>query len=105
MIVPTGENLDGTVPALARRAGLLRLPSVGPTRSGKPSCDGDSGIVSRSGVEFPLAGGPQMLGDKPSLAWSSRVRLGNSLAACSCSGDPAPNRILPAVVAGGAIAV
>jgi len=35
--VPTGENLDGTVPALALRAGLLRPPSVGGTRSGKPS--------------------------------------------------------------------
>lgn len=66
LIVPAGENLDGTVPALARRAGLFMPLSDGGTRSGKPSCDGDSGMFSRSGVELPLVGGPQMLGESPS---------------------------------------
>lgn len=67
LTVPTGENLDGTVPALARRDGLVKLISDGGTRSGNPSWDGDSGIVSRNGVELPLVGGPQMPGDRPSL--------------------------------------
>lgn len=66
LIVPTGENLDGTVPARVRREGLATLISEGGTRSGKPSCEGDSGMVSRNGVEFPLVGGPQILGDNPS---------------------------------------
>jgi hypothetical protein len=66
LIVPTGENLDGTVPARVRREGLVMFISEGGTRSGKPSCEGDSGMVSRNGVEFPLVGGPQILGDKPS---------------------------------------
>lgn len=35
--VPTGENLDGTVPARARRAGLFMPALVVGTRSGKPS--------------------------------------------------------------------
>ena len=79
--VPTGENLDGTVPARVRREGLAMFNSEGGTRSGKPSCEGDSGMVSRNGVEFPLVGGPQILGDKPSpLVCSSLVRFGNSLA-------------------------
>ena len=96
LIVPTGENLDGTVPARVRRDGLVRFVSEGGTRSGNPSWDGDSGIVSRNGVEFPLVGGPQMLGDKPSpRVCSSRVRFGNSLVAWSCKGEPAPNRIPP----------
>ena len=66
LIVPTGKNLDGTVPARARREGLVMFISEGGTRSGKPSCEGDSGMVSRNGVEFPLVGGPQILGSKPS---------------------------------------
>ncbi len=37
-------------------------------KSGKPSWLGDSGIVSLSGVEPPLAGGPQKLGARPSEA-------------------------------------
>ena len=66
LIVPTGENLDGTVPARVRLDGLVKFVSEGGTRSGNPSWDGDSGIVSRKGVEFPLVGGPQIFGDKPS---------------------------------------
>ena len=68
LMFPTGENRDGTVPARARRAGLFIPLSDGGTRSGKPSCDGDSGIFSRRGVEFPLVGGPHILGDNPSCA-------------------------------------
>ncbi len=61
-----GENREGTVPARARRAGLCVVFSVGGIKSGNPSWLGDSGIVSLSGVEPPLAGGPQTLGAKPS---------------------------------------
>jgi hypothetical protein len=34
---PPGENLDGTVPARTRRAGLCSLLSDGGTKSGNPS--------------------------------------------------------------------
>lgn len=68
LTAPTGEKREGTVPARALRAGLFRVPSDGGTRSGKPSWLGDSGIFSRRGVELPLVGGPQMLGDTPSWA-------------------------------------
>lgn len=34
---PPGENLDGTVPARTRRAGLCRTVSDGGTKSGNPS--------------------------------------------------------------------
>ena len=79
-----------------RRDGLVKFVSEGGIRSGNPSWEGDSGIVSRNGVEFPLVGGPQILGDKPSpRVCSSRVRFGNSLVAWSCKGEPAPNRIPP----------
>lgn len=64
-----GENLDGTVPARALRAGFCVVASEGGIKSGKPSWLGDSGIVSRRGVEPPLAGGPggpQRLGVRPS---------------------------------------
>ena len=65
--VPTGENLEGTVPALVLLVGLAKLFSLGATRSGNPSPVGDSGIVSRKGVELPLAvGGPHMPGERPS---------------------------------------
>jgi hypothetical protein len=54
---PPGGNLDGTVPARARRV-CGRLSGVGRlVKSGKASV-GDSGMLSRSGVEFPLVGGP-----------------------------------------------
>ena len=68
LTAPTGENLDGTVPALARRAGLFMPLSDGGTRSGNPSCEGDSGMFSRRGVELPLVGGPHILGESPSCA-------------------------------------
>ena len=40
------------------------------SKSGKLSLPGDSGMVSRSGVECPLpvVGGPQSCGDSPSCA-------------------------------------
>lgn len=44
LIVPTGDILEGSVPALPLLAGLLMPDSVTGTRSGKPSCEGDSGI-------------------------------------------------------------
>jgi hypothetical protein len=54
---PPGENRDGTVPALARLV-EGRLSGVDSwAKSGNPSV-GDSGMFSRSGVEFPLVGGP-----------------------------------------------
>lgn len=61
---------------------------------------GDSGIFSRSGVEFPLVGGPQTLTGKPSWAWISRALFENSLLALlsSCDGEPAPERELPAIL-------
>ncbi len=55
---PLGGNLEGTVPARARRVGLNILLSEGGMKSGNPSWLGDSGIVSLNGVEPPLAGGP-----------------------------------------------
>ena len=64
-IAPLGENLEGRVPARVLR-GLCILFSVGGMKSGKPSWLGDSGIVSRKGVEPPLAGGPHMFAVKPS---------------------------------------
>ena len=54
-----GENRDGTVPARGRRVALWVVVSEGGRKSGKPSWLGDSGIVSLSGVDPPLAGGPQ----------------------------------------------
>lgn len=55
-----GENLEGRVPARARR--VWGKPGTswadgGWTKSGKPSV-GDSGMFSRRGVELPLVGGP-----------------------------------------------
>lgn len=71
LMTPTGGNLEGTVPARARRAELDEADSAGRgIRSGKPSV-GDSGIFSRSGVELPLVGGPQRLGVTRSCAWIS----------------------------------
>lgn len=71
--VPTGEKREGTVPALVLRAVGLKPPFVVGTKSGKPSWLGDSGIFSRNGVEWPLVGGPQILGEIPSCAWISRA--------------------------------
>lgn len=72
MIGPPGENLDGTVPARARRVDG-KVSGVGScANSGKPSV-GDSGIFSRSGVEFPLVGGPHTFKGRPSCAWISRA--------------------------------
>lgn len=93
LIVPTGEILDGRVPALPLLAGLLMPDSVTGAKSGNPSCAGDSGISYR-GVEVPLVGGPQILGDIPVWAWSSLVRFGNSREPDSCSGEPAPTLAL-----------
>ena len=59
---------DGTVPARVRRAELGPAEFVPEpplawvdSKSGKLSLPGDSGIVSRNGVEWPLpvVGGPQ----------------------------------------------
>lgn len=71
---PPGENLDGTVPARARRV-PGRLSGVGSwAKSGNPSV-GDSGIFSRRGVELPLVGGPPQgfngMLETPSWAWIS----------------------------------
>lgn len=56
-----GENLEGNVPARVRPLGALWLVVSGAAcpKSGNPSPLGDSGIVSRNGVELPLVGGPQ----------------------------------------------
>ena len=53
-------EVDGATPVCA----------VSASKSGKLSLPGDSGIISRSGVEWPLpaGGGPQMDGDTPSWA-------------------------------------
>lgn len=72
---PAG-NLDGTVPARARRV-WGKLSGVGSwAKSGKPSV-GDSGMFSRRGVELPLVGGPPhgFTGnpEMPSWAWISRA--------------------------------
>lgn len=71
--VPMGGNRDGTVPARALRPELPIEPLVVGIKSGKLSWLGDSGMFSRSGVEWPLVGGPQMLGETPSCAWISRA--------------------------------
>lgn len=73
-----GEKREGRVPARARRvevwvddvdSGIAWL------KSGKLSPFGDSGIVSRRGVELPLVGGPHICGVRPSWAWISRALL------------------------------
>lgn len=74
-------NRDGTVPARVLRRDedeeLFGLPPVAwpASKSGKLSLPGDSGIVSRSGVECPLpvVGGPQICGERPSCCWISRA--------------------------------
>lgn len=65
-VTPPGENRDGTVPARARLVVDGRLSGVGRwAKSGNPSV-GDSGMFSRSGVEFPLVGGPHTFTGRPS---------------------------------------
>jgi hypothetical protein len=68
-----GEKREGRVPARARRpeAGAACVVSgMALLKSGKLkfSLLGDSGIVSRSGVELPLVGGPHICGVRPSCA-------------------------------------
>ena len=63
------ENLDGRVPARARRVDVCAADAgsgMDWLKSGKLSPLGDSGIVSRSGVELPLVGGPHICGARPS---------------------------------------
>lgn len=98
---PPGENLDGTVPALARRV-CGKLSGVGRwEKSGKLSV-GDSGIFSRKGVDPPLVGGPHTPTGRPSCACISRALLVeyNALAlpSCSCDGEPAPDREFPDIL-------
>lgn len=73
----TGGKRDGTVPARARRVEFGVDPAVAcpASKSGKLSLPGDSGIVSRNGVECPLpvVGGPHICGECPSCACISRA--------------------------------
>lgn len=71
----TGGKREGTVPARVRLAepvaGVLDAAAVlawPASKSGKLSLPGDSGMVSRRGVEWPLpvVGGPQIDGEMPS---------------------------------------
>jgi hypothetical protein len=58
-----GEKRDGRVPARARRVDVWVADVDSGTawlKSGKLSPLGDSGIVSRRGVELPLVGGPHI---------------------------------------------
>jgi hypothetical protein len=55
------ERRVGSVPARGRLADVCRLDvdsGIAPLKSGKLSAFGDSRIVSRRGVEWPLVGGP-----------------------------------------------
>jgi hypothetical protein len=67
-----GENRDGSVPARPRRPGVCPADvasGIALLKSGKLSALGDSGMVSRNGVELPLVGGPpHICGVKPSCA-------------------------------------
>jgi len=99
---PAG-NLDGTVPARARRV-CGKLSGVGSwVKSGKPSV-GDSGMFSRRGVELPLVGGPPQgftgNPEMPSWAWISRARFEKSRPedAISWDGEPLPDREAPAIL-------
>jgi hypothetical protein len=119
---PPGEKRDGTVPARARRVGGPLSGGVGRcAKSGNPSV-GDSGMFSRRGVDPPLVGGPQTPRGRPSCACISRALLGNvslkslgtrgreafyllennllelPLPICSCDGEPAPDRVFPAIL-------
>ena len=62
---PAGGNCEGTVPARLLRELRLRVGAFASfedvPRSGKVSSPGDSGMVSRRGVDSPLAtGGPHI---------------------------------------------
>lgn len=77
-----GEKREGRVPARARRVDVWEADAVSGMawlKSGKLSPLGDSGMVSRNGVELPLVGGPHICGVKPSWACISRA-LGSTLA-------------------------
>lgn len=66
-----GEKREGSVPARARRVEVCAADAVSGMawlKSGKLSPLGDSGMVSRNGVELPLVGGPHICGVKPSCA-------------------------------------
>jgi len=65
-----GEKREGRVPARARRVdvGAAEAVSDMALKSGKLSPLGDSGMVSRNGVECPLVGGPHIWGVTPSCA-------------------------------------
>ena len=74
-----GGKREGTVPArvlLVELAAPCEVEGAAPvcavtaSKSGKLSLPGDSGMVSRRGVECPLpaGGGPQMDGETPSWA-------------------------------------
>jgi hypothetical protein len=106
-----GEKREGRVPARARRVDVCAAAFVSGMallKSGKLSALGDSGMVSRNGVELPLVGGPHICGVRPSCAWISRAlsrnvsqtrgmfqgatnRLENSRLPYSCDGEPAPS--------------
>lgn len=64
-------------------------------------------MFSRRGVELPLVGGPPQgftgIPGTPSWAWISLARLEKSLleAAISCDGEPAPERVVPDILAEG----
>lgn len=120
-----GENLEGSVPAriLLPDEGGARVSVPGDSKSGKLSSLGDSGIVSRRGVELPLVGGPHGCAPNPSCAWISRAlgvfirivykivdggsfltyRLGKSLLLYSFEGEAAPMRWPPAALADGVL--
>jgi len=73
-----GEKREGRVPARARRpeeGAADEVSGMALLKSGKLrfSLLGDSGMVSRNGVELPLVGGPHICGFKPSCAWISRA--------------------------------
>lgn len=117
---PIGGRREGTVPARPRRVelaapwleGARPVCAVLASKSGKLSLPGDSGMISRRGVEWPLpaGGGPHSEGEMPSCAWISRAlqqfqvrvyisfsrakdhtyRFGNNRLPNSFEGDPAP---------------
>jgi hypothetical protein len=64
-----GEKREGRVPARARLVVVCAadvVSGIALLKSGKLSPFGDSGMVSRRGVELPLVGGPHICGVSPS---------------------------------------